>query len=217
MRNFVGLKTACAACALCLMLAIALPAQTSSNNAKASDLGPNLIVNGDFSQGNTGFVSQYTYGNMTGPSTYLIAPNPSGVPGHYSDWCNFGTPSGIGKMFIANGGNSTTEIVWSETVAVTPGTEYTVSLAGATINTTSSSPAQLELEINGEFVVGVTLPSNCPAAGGTWVRLARHWTADDSGIATVVILDRNTNTILNDYVFDDVSLREVLGSAKGDH
>jgi hypothetical protein len=173
--------------------------------------GTNLIVNGAFGMGNTGFVSQYVFGNDTGPGTYVIGKEPCQVSGHYFDWQCFPSYHGADySMFIANGGNSVSQEVWTETVAVDPEGQYLVNFWAATINTSSSSPAQLALQINGEVLGGVVLPDASPVTGGTWVHLSRVWDSGSSSSATVVILDENTATDLNDFVVDDISLVQVL-------
>ncbi len=69
-------------------------------NAKVR--GPNLIVNGDFSQGNTGFLSNYTLstsGNQEG--TYTVAGNPASWDPGFSN-CTDHT-GGNGNMLLVNG------------------------------------------------------------------------------------------------------------------
>jgi hypothetical protein len=172
--------------------------------------GINLIVNGAFGMGNSGFGSQYVFGNDTNPGTYVIGKEPCQVSGHYFDWQCFPSHHGADyNMFIANGGNSASQAVWTETVTVDPEGQYLVNFWAATINTSSSSPAQLALEINGEVLGGVVLPAASPVTGGTWVHLSRVWNSGSSASATVVILDENTATDLNDFVVDDISLVQV--------
>lgn len=87
--------------------------------------GPeNLILNGDFEAGNTGFISQYTYVSTTGPSAlqppyvYAIGTSPSS---YHSAWTNFGDhTNGSGNMMIVNGSSNglPAEIVWEQTVTL---------------------------------------------------------------------------------------------------
>src|SRR5438132_9899182 len=70
--------------------------------------GPNLIINGDFSQGDTGFTSAYTYTNVQNglyPAAYYAVGADvlfyhSGAAGHMYDH-TFGNTSG--SYFMANG------------------------------------------------------------------------------------------------------------------
>src|ERR1700761_5194802 len=108
--------------------------------------GPNLIVNGDFSAGATGFTSDYGVYYQTCPllfpKMYMVTNAP----------CNFEITgdhtSGTGNAMYVNGdandadaiavgrGDASFEAakVWSQTVAVTPNTLYTLSawMANAT-------------------------------------------------------------------------------------
>src|SRR5581483_2374917 len=88
----------------------------------------NLITNGDFSAGNTGFTSQYTYitGGFTGPGQYGVITNPGTA--FTNGFASFGDhTTGTGKMLFADG-TSAASAFWSQTVAVAPNTAYSFSL-----------------------------------------------------------------------------------------
>ena len=90
----------------------------------------NLLVNGDFSQGNTGFTSQLDYipihGTHWGPSYYGIVHNPSTEI--WDAFGNFGDhTTGSGLMFASDGPTDPNTVVWQETVNVARGTDYVFS------------------------------------------------------------------------------------------
>jgi hypothetical protein len=99
-----------------------------------SAAGPNLIVNGDFEAGNTGFTTQYTYldPSNTGPWTlgppymYTVGTNPHL---YQSAWTSFGDhTTGTGKMMIVNGTTSEPpKLVWGQDVTLTCVPTYPVS------------------------------------------------------------------------------------------
>ena len=73
-------------------------------------LGANLIVNGDFEAGNTGFTSDYTYvapplsnsgtNSLGAPAVYSVETDP--YKGH-AGWASYGDhTSGAGNMLIGN-------------------------------------------------------------------------------------------------------------------
>lgn len=163
----------------------------------------NLIVNGDFSGGNTGFSSDYTYGSVSGGATYWIGTSPADAPGAYLDWGTYLGPFGSGNMLIANGGAGN---VWSETLAVTSGTTYTFSYYGAQVDATSGSNPDLELFVNGTGVGSNVFPTNSPSNGGSWEQYTFTWSSglDTSGIFTLV--DLNTQFDYNDFAITDLSL-----------
>src|SRR6476620_10480326 len=91
---------------------------------------PNLVVNGDFSEGNIGFVSDYSYVVFNNSETqYMVLPvsKPSELNGWGRD--NLSAVStdplgGDGNVLYANGATEPNKLVWGETVSVTPNTDY---------------------------------------------------------------------------------------------
>ncbi|MBU3714793.1 MAG: hypothetical protein FGM46_07570, partial [Ferruginibacter sp.] len=105
-----------------------------------------LIFNGDFSQGNVGFSSDYKYLNPVNQNgiqrAYGIVTNPSG-------WFNtFGNCPGS-NMMVVDGStfNSGNDKVWSQTVAVIPGQTYEFSYYIQSVVATNL--ANIEVYING--------------------------------------------------------------------
>jgi len=100
--------------------------------------GGNLIVNGDFEQGNTSFTSDYILGSasgggsvglLTNPQTYEITPSPSLVHN------NFPFCSHDGNMMVINSSEVAGQRIWCQTVTTDPNTLYTISAEFAnTIN-----------------------------------------------------------------------------------
>jgi hypothetical protein len=170
-----------------------------------------MIVNGDFSAGNTGFSSQYVYtpnGTQTGPGDYGLTSNPS--TGFTNGYYNYGDhTSGSGLMLLVDGG-APGSYAWGESIAVSPSTTYTFTgwVADADTSANSSNPGVLGLFVDGTQVVGssFTVSSTMP---GVW----QEWTASlttgpgDSSIA-LSIQDLNpTDTVAgNDFSLDDLSL-----------
>ncbi|MEI9912916.1 MAG: hypothetical protein WDO71_26715 [Bacteroidota bacterium] len=86
----------------------------------------NLIVNGDFSLGNTGFTSQYISANPnSNEGQYFIGTNPQAWNGGLNT-CGDHT-SGNGNMMMVNGAPAVDVNVWKQTIAVTPNTNYAFS------------------------------------------------------------------------------------------
>jgi hypothetical protein len=164
-------------------------------------LSANLLVNPDFSAGNTGFSSQY--GTGTKPSQYVIARNPASV---YPGVISFGPPTGTGMQLLANGSTSGTKFVYHETVRVTKNTTYDFSGLVTTFAQTGNdhtdpSPARLSFYVNsagiGTFKV--------PATDGKFGRFANLWNSGSSTTASIEIVDRNTASNGNDFALDNLS------------
>ena len=107
----------------------------------------NLIVNGDFEAGNTGFSSQYTAGNdiahsanpsvpdLWSPNYYGVGTNPINF---HPYWSSF---TADGNMLIANGGADTTAAVWSEKIENLAAGSYTFGFSATGVY--SGNPAVL--------------------------------------------------------------------------
>jgi hypothetical protein len=203
MRSDLTLLSGIGAFAL-LATALAVGAQT----------GQNLVVNGDFENGNAGFTSGYALGDVSNPGFYAIGTNPSTATGAFGDWCNCGDhSSGTGKMMIVNGATDVSLPVWEETVAVTPSTSYTFSYWGAEVDHDSSSLPHLSLRINGSVIGSSTFPEYPPDNGGQWQNYKFTWKSGSSKSADLALFDLNTDASWNDFALDDISFSAVPGLA----
>lgn len=136
----------------------------------------NLIVNGDFEAGNTGFTSEYSYSppaSMYNPKTYVIGTNPNN---YHSAWAIFGDhTSGSGNMMIVNvtcctGGetgctedcSNPNDIVWQQTVNVKPYTLYVFKYYVAL--SYNQNPPTLQVSTN-----GTPVGTHTPTSGQTGV------------------------------------------------
>ena len=119
-----------------------------------------LVVNGDFSQGNTGFTSDYNYvptpyvnGNpLTGlwpEKTYNVYPNAN----PYTHTLFFGKDHTTGSgnapdNFMIVNGYGNTAVIWEQTVNVMPNTDYYFSAWAMNLNNYGPF-ARLQFEVNG--------------------------------------------------------------------
>ena len=166
-----------------------------------------LLVNGDFSQGNTGFNSQYNYvlGNgtvFTSPGNYGVINNPASA--FTNPYASFGDhTSGSGLMLFADGAGAGTN-VWSEIVSVGAG-ECTFTGWIANGNIMLSNPATLTLFVNGSQAGS---PFAISQLGGVWQEWAAHLNFQAASSITLSIEDVNPNPFGfgNDYAIDDLSL-----------
>src|SRR6186997_955164 len=98
-----------------------LPAGQGVSKGKAQSAGPNLIVNGDFEAGNTGFTTSYIYtpADIYNTGTYDVLTNPRNAHKYATSYGDH--TSGGGKMMALNGSTVAGSIAWSQTVAVDAG------------------------------------------------------------------------------------------------
>ena len=154
--------------------------------AKAQPATSNLIVNGDFESGNTGFSSDYTFspGNLFPPAVYDVLSDPSSA--HFAATSFGDHTSGSGLMMAVNGATLTGLTVWSQAVTVPPNTDYNFSAWVA--SWFPASPAQLQFLINGSPIGTVTAPSTT----GIWQQFATTWNSGSNTSAIIEIIDLNT-------------------------
>ena len=170
---------------------------------------PNLILNGDFSGGNTGFATDYTYvmdipnvqNEMNPEGTYTVINNPSLVHGAFAG-CNDHT-GGNGNMMVINGAASFQNI-WCQTITISPDTYYNVSAWVASV--ISSSPAILQFSINGSPIGPII---NAPSTPCSWIPFNATWNSGSTTSAEICILNLNTAAGGNDFAIDDISMVEL--------
>ncbi len=178
---------------------IATPAQTITYHLTSLSTGTNLITNGNFSLGNTGFTSQYLYtNNNTAAAEYFIGTDPSAWYFAHSP-CTDHT-SGIGNMMMVNGSAIPNLEVWKTIVPVTTNTNYAFSVWICSIS--NPNPAQLAFSINGNDIGGL-ITASIPTCN--WNQFYTTWNSGTATSATISILNKNIIAFGNDFALDDIS------------
>ena len=174
--------------------------------SQAAVMGQNLIVNGDFSSGNTGFTSGYTYssslssgGESAGEGNYYVTTNPNNT---HSGFSSFGDhTTGSGNLMVVNGSTIANNSVWQETVSVTAGRNWTFSLWMA--SAVAGTPAVLQVYINN---VLQSTTFTAPSSAATWQQFSLNWSSTGTNSATIRLVDSNTAAGGNDFAIDDIRL-----------
>jgi gliding motility-associated-like protein len=176
----------------------------------ATDLGPEIVVNGDFSAGNTGFTTGYTlgtggfYGLLSNAGTYAINTSPNNVHNNFSV-CSDHTTAGTGNMMIVNGANTAGTNVWCQTVNVSPNTNYQFSTwAANALN--DPNVAQLQFSINGTTL---GTPFSTATNACTWNQFFEVWNSGANTSIDICITNLNSSGGGNDFSIDDISFRPV--------
>ncbi|MBC7510998.1 MAG: hypothetical protein H7320_19970 [Ferruginibacter sp.] len=167
----------------------------------------NLIINGDFSQGNIGFTSQYTFDPNSNHrvESYNVGTN-SSTWGPYGN-CTDHT-SATGNMMMVDGSQSgiANFIVWSQSITVQPNNMYNFSVWLQTLNVLySNNLAQLKVLINGIQVGPILQAFSTPCL---WNQFSGIWNSGNASTANISIVDNvgNINRFGNDFAIDDISL-----------
>lgn len=163
------------------------------------------IVNGDFSGGNTGFSSGYTYTAPTynalyPESTYTVDTNANHV---HNLWSSFGDhTTGAGNYLIVNGTNQPGTTVWqgNNDTALTIGKSYTISAWVS--NLYPDNPAALTFELNGNLLSATPFSAT---GTGQWQKFTATFTAT-STLSNFAIRDQVLALGGNDFGIDDIQL-----------
>lgn len=167
-------------------------------------LGENLIENPDFEAGNTGFESEYIFvESIFIQGVYGVNESAANLNSVFFDDCPDHT-TGDGQMMVIDGSPQTGVTVWCQTVEVFPETDYAFSVWLTSVN--PSNPADLQFSINDE-PLGTSFrasPRVCE-----WRQFYATWTAPDTSLAEICIVNRNTNPNGNDFALDDFAFFEL--------
>src|SRR6185312_12108134 len=132
---------------------------TDSGGCSATDemsVGQELVTNGDFTAGNTGFTSGYAFKadsanynkelvDDTGNNGYGVGTDGQNYHSAFFGKDHTNNLSGNRNFMLVNGHGAI--VVWEQTVSVEPNTNYYYSAWGMNLNPTS--PARLQFEVNG--------------------------------------------------------------------
>jgi PKD repeat protein len=163
----------------------------------------NLVVNGNFNNGGTGFTSSYTYSsNGVAEGVYYVSSNPQAFH-PVMPLCGDHT-SGTGNMMLVNGATQANVPVWTQTVNITPNTNYAFSTWLQ--HMTSLNPAKLQFSING-IPIGTIFQAN--NVNCIWDQFYTVWNSGNKTTATISIINQNTGLSGNDFALDDIEFSEL--------
>jgi len=185
---------------------------TQSGTYWWQETGTNIVTNGNFSAGNTGFTSAYTFmttaspcpgcccGALSSEGTYSVGTNAHTL---HTNFTAFGDhTSGSGKMLIVNGASATNVQVWGQNITVVPNTDYVFSTWVTSVN--PASPAILQFSINGT-PLGSTINLSSTLADGVWQYFTTTWNSgSNSGTVPIALVNQNTAANGNDFAVDDI-------------
>ncbi len=157
-----------------------------------------LVTNGDFSAGNTGFTTEFTLNNNLNQfeGTYWIGTN---AASHHPQFNGTGT----GQFMIANSGyEAALFMVWCQEVEVCPQQTYTMSFRVRTVS--NATPARLQWWMDG---VPVGPEWNLPVFGSGWQTINQVWTTPPVlTTANICLRVMSGEGVGNDFGLDDISV-----------
>ena len=182
-----------------------VPTTYTINSTTTTTSTNNLIINGDFSSGNTGFITNHQF---LASAPVGGAQNAYGVVANPQAWFNAFTncgdhTSGTGKMMVVDGATSANSIVWRQNVPVVNNRVYNLSFwVQSVVNT---NPANIEVFINGVSVGFRLAPTDIVCTSPLrWVQFTYAWNSLTNNNANIVLYNRNINSGGNDFAIDDI-------------
>ena len=173
-------------------------------------LSGNLVTNGNFSSGNTGFSSSYSvgaggsWGPISNPGTYYITNNANFA---HTNFPSFSDHGGSGNMMVCNGSDIAGTSVWCQSIPVTANTDYNFSSWAATcVNGSAAELADLQFSINGTLIGSQFSPSISP---GVWTQFNATWNSGTNTTANICVVNQNTTASGNDFALDDIFFQQV--------
>lgn len=178
----------------------------------------NLVENGNFEAGDTGFEIAYDKDCPNDPWPADVGTWHEGAPsdGQYCvyssyDWSSSfaGWNAVVGDASIGTGGNflhvngeTTADAkVWCQTITdITPNTNYKFSTWITSIH--SDNPAQLQFSVNGTKFGELITASSTP---NEWSLFFEVWDSQLADTAEVCIVNQNTVSNGNDFALDNIS------------
>lgn len=163
-----------------------------------------LINVNNFEAATAGFTTVYANSPtfLDGPGLSGLVQNPGAVFeqfGHFGDHT-----TGSGLMLAVNGATIPNQVVWEQTIAVTPNTNYQFTAWTASMH--PASPAELDVLANDTVLGSTTLTSTV----GVWNPFSASWNSGSATSVTLQIFDRNTIFHGNDFALDDIQLTASL-------
>lgn len=157
-----------------------------------------LIVNGNFDNGNNGFSSQYLYNatSIWNEGTYVVTPDVSIQHPLLSSLGN----GGNGNFLAVNGTGAINTEIWCQTINVLPNTDYDFS-AWVT-STSSGSPAILQFSVNGTLL---STPFTASPTLNSWNEFTAVWNSGINTSVEICVVNQNTSLGGNDFGLDDIS------------
>ncbi len=160
----------------------------------------NLVTNGAFSSGNSGFNTDFNYSaTLVTDGNYFIGTNAASYHPQF-------TGTGSGNFMIVNSGwPSALFYVWCQTIDVCPGQTYVLSYRVRTVS--NAQPARLQWWVDGSLTgPEVTLPDI-----GGWQTVSHNWTSGVGQTAANFCLRvMSGDGVGNDFGIDDISISSTV-------
>lgn len=183
---------------------VATPTSTTTYVVSSPVSSSNIVVNGDFAQGNTGFTTEYIYDsptNANGSGAYYVGSNANTWNNNMSSVCGDRGTDNDANMLIVNGATTAGVKIWCQTHQVYPNITYNLSAWFQELH--NQNYPILQWNVNGTDVgapvTAVVIPCIYRQASATW----------NSGVntsATFCLVGGNLGVNGNDFAIDQIEI-----------
>ncbi len=187
---------------------------TAALCASSAVSAANLVTNGDFEAGNSGFTSGYSYspfGNGA-EAQYTVRSNPFPWNGFFLSRGDH--TSGTGQMFVGNGAPTAGQIVWqSGSIALSSDTTYffeafvmNVCCTPAYTGGNSDPVLTFRISLDGDPSIDLATRTLPASEAGVWYGLTSNFNSGAASSVVLSLVNENTTAAGNDFAIDDVTL-----------
>ena len=179
---------------------LAGPSQTTAYRVRRLRTSGDLITNGNFSAGNTGFTSNYSEAtDIMQEGLYSITDVARNAQSSFNT-CTDHTGNTGGKMMVCNGAPVANQVVWSQVITVQPNTNYAFS-SWVNGGVSTGAKAILQFSINSNLLGTAFATQYAPC---DWQSFYATWNSGTSTQAVISIVNQNTTLEGNDFALDDI-------------
>jgi len=172
----------------------------------------NLVFNGDFSYGNVGFTTDYEYRrkyHWTNPQPrlgargmYTVVHNANYILEPFAECLS---PKGDHNPMWAGDGSLKQDNIWQQNVKVKPNTFYYYEANFSAVCCWDGVMTEFAFFANEEELDLLASEDTCD-----WKHFASLWNSGKSKLANLEIQNAETEGFGNDFVLDDIKLRECV-------
>jgi len=162
----------------------------------------NLVLNGDFENGDQNFITDYTLGIGAGVQRYNVTTDPRL---HHGSAASYGDhTSGAGNMIAFNAATAANQLVWGQEISLAANTSYKFSVWVSSWY--PLRPANIKFNIGGISLGSVVASSDT----GIWEQYSFAFNSGaTSGPSLLSIVDTTRVSIGDDFALDDISVSTV--------
>lgn len=188
--------------------------------SKCGILGRNLVVNGEFDDGNVGFATDYNFAPYStwgsgGQYGYYSIVTDNTMANVWGLWAGVERNDPINGSFLAadpSGATGVNDDLWRQTIDICPNQDYVFSAWAKNIFTLDYSEVSpdpnFSFYVNGILLPGASfsIPQQTTAEKGVWIQVSGLWNSGSATTAELRITNNVSGTEGNDMAIDGIYL-----------